>query len=311
MGFQPVADRDLAEVSVDLSADADTYDAGTTITYTLEVSNGWAETVTDVDVSMNLSADLEDVTWTCYSSGDAECPAASGTGAPSGTVDLPSGGSLTYTVTGTISYIADSPLSATGTAAVSDAYVDLSPLNNSETVDVTVNPVDGGADGDPVPDDADLDDDNDGVMDFAEPIYGDTDGDGTTNELDLDSDGDGVWDAYEAGYGAYDTDDDGVIDGDVNGDGIPEAVAEGEGTLDCGGASSLLENAGFEDPNIGSFSFVDQDSVPGWYSTDSTGLIELWGDGFGGVPVWTWPSSWWTASRWTPTPTAPTRGACT
>ena len=284
VGFQPVADRDLAEVRVDLSADADTYDAGTTITYTFEVSNAWAETVTDVDVSMDLSADLEDITWTCSSSGDAECPASSGSGAPSGTVDLPSGGALTFTVTGTIGYLADSPLSATGTASVTDAYVDLSPLNNTDTVSVTVNAVDGGADGDPVPDEVDLDDDNDGIMDFAEPIYGDTDGDGVTNEHDLDSDGDGVWDAYEAGYGAYDTDDDGVIDGDATALGIPEAVADGEGTLDCGGASSLLENAGFEEPDVGTFGMVNKESVPGWNTTDSTGFIEIWGDGFSGVP---------------------------
>ena len=139
-------------------------------------------------------------------------------------------------------------------------------------------------DGDGVPDAYDDDIDNDGIPNYAEPQFADTDGDGINNDYDLDSDGDGAWDAYEAGYAQYDADDDGVIDGSSTESGIPSILADGGGTFDCPELSQLLENAGFEDPFVNGFGFVAQDSVPGWYTTDYTGLIEIWGDGFQGVP---------------------------
>ncbi len=277
VGFQPIADRDLADVAVDLSADVDEVDPGDTITYTLEVSNRWAEDVNDVALTVDLDETLDDVTWTCLASEGATCPADSGTGDPSATLDIGSGASLTFVITGTVSYYTADPLVATATAAITDSYVDLAPVDNTGTVSTTVNVVDGGSDGDVFPDDYDLDDDNDGILDFTEPAYGDLDGDGTVNEEDLDTDGDGVSDTWEAGYGDYDADDDGRIDGDVTDDGIPEAIAEGDGTIDCAGPVDLLENAGFEDPYVSGFGFVDQESVPGWSTTDPTGEIELWG----------------------------------
>ena len=54
-------------------------------------------------------------------------------------------------------------------------------------------------DSDGVPDDDDLDDDNDGILDSLE-TEGDTDGDGIPNHFDLDSDGDGCLDVNEAGF---------------------------------------------------------------------------------------------------------------
>ena len=68
-------------------------------------------------------------------------------------------------------------------------------------------------DGDGVPDETDLDDDNDGIYDTAEGDDTiDTDGDGIPNYLDTDSDGDGCSDdAKEAA--TTDADDDGMVDG--------------------------------------------------------------------------------------------------
>ncbi|MFZ9004624.1 MAG: cadherin-like domain-containing protein, partial [Robiginitalea sp.] len=51
-------------------------------------------------------------------------------------------------------------------------------------------------DGDGVPDQADLDDDNDGILDTVED--GNTDGDGLPDSLDIDSDNDGIPDNVEA-----------------------------------------------------------------------------------------------------------------
>ena len=104
------------------------------------------------------------------------------------------------------------------------------------------------SDSDLVPDSADLDDDNDGILDVDEsggvnpdtdadgdgvPLYlddddgnaavgdvngliesgFDLDGDGIANHLDLDADGDEVFDIYESGHNALDANSDGIIDG--------------------------------------------------------------------------------------------------
>ena len=64
-------------------------------------------------------------------------------------------------------------------------------------------------DEDGIPDNIDLDDDNDGILDQLEGEDVDTDGDGIPNSKDTDSDGDGCYDAVEAGY--TDGDDDGYL----------------------------------------------------------------------------------------------------
>ena len=54
-------------------------------------------------------------------------------------------------------------------------------------------------DKDGIPDDIDVDDDNDGILDVKEDTT-DLDGDGIPNHFDLDSDGDGCFDVIEAGF---------------------------------------------------------------------------------------------------------------
>ena len=75
----------------------------------------------------------------------------------------------------------------------------------SDTFTITVLP-DYERDG--IPDEIDLDDDNDGILDTEEGI-GDLDGDGIPNYFDLDSDGDDCFDVIEAGFA--DEDNDGVL----------------------------------------------------------------------------------------------------
>ncbi len=61
----------------------------------------------------------------------------------------------------------------------------------------------GDFDGDGIPDDVDLDDDNDGILDTVEQQgqeNRDTDGDSFPDHRDLDSDGDGCFDVTEAGF---------------------------------------------------------------------------------------------------------------
>ena len=65
-------------------------------------------------------------------------------------------------------------------------------------------------DKDGIPDDIDVDDDNDGILDTKEDTT-DIDNDGIPNHFDLDSDGDGCYDVLEAGFEDNDTVPDGIL----------------------------------------------------------------------------------------------------
>lgn len=55
----------------------------------------------------------------------------------------------------------------------------------------------------------------------------------------------------------------------------------------CDGSSASLANGGFETPVVAadSFTLFSAASVPPWQTTDGAGQIEIWGDGFLGVPA--------------------------
>ena len=77
--------------------------------------------------------------------------------------------------------------------------------DTSDVVTISMKPDN---DNDCVPDDVDLDDDNDGIYDLEEGT-GDIDNDGIPNLFDLDSDGDNCFDVIEAGFS--DGDEDGIL----------------------------------------------------------------------------------------------------
>ncbi|PCI01327.1 MAG: hypothetical protein COB81_07300, partial [Flavobacteriaceae bacterium] len=83
-------------------------------------------------------------------------------------------------------------------------------------------------DGDGVPDNVDLDDDNDGILDTVEEATatngGDTDGDGIPDSLDLDSDNDGILDIEESNNGGTDADGDGTVDGPYGDNGFADEL---------------------------------------------------------------------------------------
>jgi uncharacterized repeat protein (TIGR01451 family) len=116
--------------------------AGSTVTYTIVVSNAGPDASNGSIVTDTVPATVTGVTWTCGTpTGGATCGAASGSGnAISTTANLPAGSSLTYTVTGTLAVSATGTLSNTATiitpaSGVSDP-TDLSRTgagNNSAT----------------------------------------------------------------------------------------------------------------------------------------------------------------------------------
>ena len=106
---------------------------GTANTYTIVVSNSGPSTAAGAAVSDGLPATLTGVTWTAlYSAGSSG--AASGTGAMSGVlVTLLSGGTATFTVTGTVDAAATGTLTNTATVTAPTGFTDTNSANNSAT----------------------------------------------------------------------------------------------------------------------------------------------------------------------------------
>jgi len=75
---------------------------GSPTTYTITVSNAGPDTVTGATVSDLFPAALSGVSWSCSGAGGGTCT-GSGVGNISDSANLPSGSSVTYTATGTVS----------------------------------------------------------------------------------------------------------------------------------------------------------------------------------------------------------------
>ncbi|MBK8138144.1 MAG: ExeM/NucH family extracellular endonuclease [Chloroflexi bacterium] len=109
---------------------------GGSVTYTITASNAGPDPVVGATVADTFPAILTG-TWTCVGAGGGTCTAA-GAGNISDTVNLPVGGSVTYTVSATISAAATGSL--VNTATVSSAVTDPNPANNSATDSDTLTP---------------------------------------------------------------------------------------------------------------------------------------------------------------------------
>ncbi len=105
VGLNPPGSTPLVVNKVDLSitkvTKKSTYTAGSPITYTITVKNAGPSTATDATVTDPLPASITGATWTCTPSSGASCT-SSGTADVNDTVTIPAGGSLLYTVTGTV-----------------------------------------------------------------------------------------------------------------------------------------------------------------------------------------------------------------
>jgi uncharacterized repeat protein (TIGR01451 family) len=130
-----------ADVAVAMTADPPQYTAGAPLTYTITISNAGPAASSSTTVVDAFPADYDDVTWTCAPSGGASCP-ASGTGTIAGSVSLPSGSAVVFTVDGTVAAGMTGTLSNSATAVVGAPQTDPDPTNNSITLDVDPVPVD-------------------------------------------------------------------------------------------------------------------------------------------------------------------------
>ncbi len=107
---------------------------GQPVTYAIVVSNLGPSNVTGATVQDVLPAALQSPAWTCTGGGGAACGAPSGSGSTlTDSVNLPSGGTVTYTVSATVSPSATGTLTNTATVTAPPTVLDPTLGNNSAT----------------------------------------------------------------------------------------------------------------------------------------------------------------------------------
>ncbi len=127
----------LADLSITKTDGVTTATPGGTVTYTITAANAGPSAATGATVTDTFPAELTGCTWTCVGAGGGTCTAA-GSGNISDTVNLPAGGSVTYTATCTVSTC--NPFTNNATVAPPAAVTDPDPANNSATDVDTVTP---------------------------------------------------------------------------------------------------------------------------------------------------------------------------
>ncbi len=141
-GNNSATDSDTLAASADLAITktdgVTTATPGGSVTYTITASNAGPSNATGSTVADTFPASLT-CTWTCVGAGGGTCT-ASGSGNINNTVNLPSGGSVTYTASCTISPNATGTLSNTATVTAPGGVTDPTPGNNSATDSDTLTP---------------------------------------------------------------------------------------------------------------------------------------------------------------------------
>ncbi len=127
----------LADSSITKTDGLTNASPGQAITYTITVSNAGPQADPAANVTDTFPAGFTGATWTCVGAGGATCTAA-GAGNISDTVNLPAGGSVTYTVNGTVDGAFVGVLSNTATVTAGPGITDPDPANDSATDSTTV-----------------------------------------------------------------------------------------------------------------------------------------------------------------------------
>lgn len=125
-----------ADLSITKTDGVTTAVPGGNVTYTITGSNAGPDPVTGATIADTFPATLT-CTWTCVGAGGGTCTAA-GAGNISDTVNLPAGGSVTYTASCAINASATGSLS--NTATIASTITDPTPGNDSATDTDTLTP---------------------------------------------------------------------------------------------------------------------------------------------------------------------------
>lgn len=106
---------------------------GTTITYTLVVTNAGPSAVTGAAVVDTFPAAITSASWSCVATGSSSCATASGSGDLNTTVNLAVNGKATFTVVANVASTAVGTLVNTATVTPPTGTTDPTPGNNSAT----------------------------------------------------------------------------------------------------------------------------------------------------------------------------------
>jgi len=133
-----------ADLAVTKTDGVTTVNAGGMTTYTIVASNAGPSNAVGASVMDTFPAAITAASWTCVGAGGGTCT-ASGSGNVNDTVNLPAGGSVTYTVMASISGGASGTLSNTATVTAPGGVTDPTPGNNSasdtDTISTATGPV--------------------------------------------------------------------------------------------------------------------------------------------------------------------------
>jgi uncharacterized repeat protein (TIGR01451 family) len=121
-----------ADLSITVTDGMTVATPGSPVTYTIVASNAGPSDVTGATVADTFPPELSGCGWTCVAASGACAPTGFGHIADAA-VDLPNGGSVTYSATCTLSAAAVGDLSNTATVAAPGGVVDPVPGNNSAT----------------------------------------------------------------------------------------------------------------------------------------------------------------------------------
>jgi uncharacterized repeat protein (TIGR01451 family) len=122
----------MADLSITKTDGVASVPAGSTTTYTITASNAGPNDVNGATVADTFPAACVSPTWTCVGAGGGTC-AANGAGNINDTVNLPNGGSVTYTAQCPINSGATGTLDNTATVTGIGGVIEVNPANNSAT----------------------------------------------------------------------------------------------------------------------------------------------------------------------------------
>jgi uncharacterized repeat protein (TIGR01451 family) len=120
-----------ADLAITKTNGVTTVTAGGSVTYTITASNAGPGNAPGTHVADTLPASLT-ASWTCVGAGGGTCTAA-GVGNLDDTINLPAGGSVTYTLRALVAATATGTLSNTATVIAGAGISDPNPGNNSAT----------------------------------------------------------------------------------------------------------------------------------------------------------------------------------
>ena len=122
-----------ADLSITKTDGVTTATPGDSVTYEITAANAGPSDVTGATVADTFPASLSSISWSCVGAGGGTCTAGPVNGNINDTVNLPAGGSVTYTASATISGSASGSLANTATVDTPGGVTDPNGGNDSDT----------------------------------------------------------------------------------------------------------------------------------------------------------------------------------